>query len=165
MGIKLTDAGIATITTLALDDIVYVVRPSLGATGSKKMTVQDFIDEAGKLVDKWIYVLGGMMLETQPGSAIIAGAVPTEDIVIPSSGNRSCGKALVPATNETIFSLKKNGTEFGTMGFAAAGTVPTFTIPSDTAFSGGSDYLTVVNPASPDPTLSLMFFSVWGRLA
>ena len=151
------------ITTLALDDIVYVVRPSDGAAGSKKMTVQDFINEAGKLVDKWVYVVGGMMLETQPANAVIAIAVPTEDVVIPSSANRSAAKALAAATDNTAFSLQKNGVEFGTMDFIAGGTVAGFTIPSDVSLIGGTDYITVVNPASPDPTLSLMGFSLWGR--
>lgn len=160
MGVLTAQPGIS---TLALDDIIYVVRPSLGAAGSKKMTVQEFIQSAGDLLDKWIYVLGGIMMETQPANAIIAIGVPTENCVIPSSGNRSAGKALTAATNNTTFSLRKNGVEFGTMGILAGGTVPTFTIGSDTSFTGGTDYLTVHNPASPDPTLALFGFSIFGR--
>jgi len=150
-------------TDLELDDIVYVARPSLGAAGSFKFKVQDFIQSAGELIDQWIYVMGGMMLEVQPGSAVIAIGIPPVPVTIPASGNLSTAKALVAATNVATFSLRKNGVEFGTMGFLAAGTAGAFTIGSDTAFNGSSDYLTVHNPASPDPTLALMGFSIWGR--
>lgn len=155
--------GRPAITTLVTGDLVYVVRPSLGASGSKKMTVDDFIQQAGELADKWIYVLGGMMLEPQPASAVIAIGVPTEDIIIPSAANRSAGKSLIAATASTTFSIKKNGTEFGTMNVGAAATVPSFNFPGDTSFIAGTDYITVVNPASPDATLALFGFSIWGR--
>jgi hypothetical protein len=127
------------------------------------MKVQDFIQSAGELIDQWIYVMGGMMLETQPGNAIIAIGIPPVPVTIPASGNLSTAKALTAATNPATFSLKKNGVEFGTMGFLASGTVGSFVISADTSFNGSSDYLTVHNPASPDPTLALMGFSIWGR--
>jgi len=155
--------GRPAITTVVSGDLLLLTRPSLGASGSKKMTVDDFIQSAGDLIDKWIYVLGGMMLEPQPANAVIAVGVPTENITIPSASNRSAGKALVAATSSTTFSIKKNGTEFGTMNVGAAATVPSFNFPSDTSFVGGTDYITVVNPASPDATLALLGFSIWGR--
>jgi hypothetical protein len=155
--------GRTAITTLVTGDLVYVVRPSLGASGSKKMTVDDFMQSGGDLIDKWIYVLGGMMLEPQVANAVIAIGVPTEDITIPSAGNRSAGKALFAATGSTTFSIKKNGVEFGTMNVGAAATVPSFSFPGDTSFIGGTDYITVHNPASPDPTLAVFGFSIFGR--
>jgi len=155
--------GRPAITTVVSGDLLLLTRPSLGAAGSKKMTVDDFMQSAGELIDKWIYVLGGMMLEPQPANAVIAIGVPTEDITIPTAFNRSAGKALVAATGSTVFSIKKNGVEFGTMTVAALATVPSFSFPSDTSFTAGTDYITVHNPASPDATLAVFGFSIWGR--
>lgn len=150
-------------TTALLTDLALISRTSDGAAGTKKITLEDLFNSIAAAIDKDIYVLGGMMLETQPGSAIIAGGVPTEDCVLTSADNRSCGKALIAPTNDTVFSLQKEGVEFGTMTILAGGSSPVFSIASDTSFTGGSDLLTVVNPATPDPTLRLFFFSIWGR--
>lgn len=163
MAKPLTDASILEVTTVLSNDWVYLVRPSLGAAGSKKIKIQNFIQSAGDLIDKWIYVLGGMMLEPQSANAVIAVGVPTENITIPSAANRSAGKALVAATGSTTFSIKKNGVQFGTMTVGAAATVPSFSFPGDTSFVAGTDYISVHNPASPDSTLALFGFSIWGR--
>lgn len=66
--------------------------------------------------------------------------------------------ANTAATAQTIFSLKKNGTEFATITFAASGTVATFTAASATTLSPG-DYLTLVAPASADSTLADIGFA------
>lgn len=58
--------------------------------------------------------------------------------------------AVTAATAETIISLKKNGTQFGTVTFAASGTDGA--ISGSTTFSTG-DVLTVVAPATADITL------------
>jgi hypothetical protein len=103
------------------------------------------------------------MMEPQaPNAVILAPVVPAVDITIPASPSLHTGKALVAATNITTFSLRKNGVQFGTMGFLAGASVPGFTILSDTDFTGGSDYLTVVGPSSPDPTLALFGFTIYG---
>jgi hypothetical protein len=72
----------------------------------------------------------------------------------------SSGKALVAATAQTDFDVRKNatststGTSVGTMRFAAAGTVPTFIAASGFTLTGGTDWLTMWAPATPDATLA-----------
>lgn len=158
-----SDASLPIITDILAGDKLLILRESDGAAGSKIIEVEDFETSLAALVDKFIYTIAGQMLATQAGSAVLLIHVPTEDIVIPSAANRSCGQALTAATAEAIFSIRKNNVQFGTMTVAAAGTVPSFSFPSDTSFIGGTDYLTVLNPASPDATLALFGFSIWGR--
>lgn len=162
MGTKWSDVS-NTDTDLAAGDKVLILRESAGAAGSIIMDIEDFINSLGELFDKFPYIVSGMMLEPQPGSAVIAIAVPPVDVTIPSSGNLSCGKALIAATDDTTFSIKKNGSEVGTMFVTAGSTIPVFNFPSDVSLTGGTDYLTVVNPASPDATLASFGFSIVGR--
>jgi hypothetical protein len=161
MAKQVTD--LSAVTTVESGDILWLTRTSLGAAGSKKITVEDFENTLASLIDKYVYAIGGMMLEPQPANAVILIHVPSETIVIPSTGNRSCGKALTAATGSTTFSIRKNGVEFGTMNVGVGSTVPSFNFPSDTTLVGGTDYLTVINPASPDITLALFGFTIWGR--
>jgi len=164
MARKLTDTGTGDITEVLSGDLIYVVRPSLGASGSKRITVEDLEESLNQLSGKHIYVIGGQMLEPQPASAVIlAPHVPPVDILLPELGNLSAGKALVAATNDTVFSIKKNGVEIGIMTVLAGQTVPSFTFFADVSLTGGADYLTVINPASPDPTLALLGFAIYAR--
>jgi len=66
--------------------------------------------------------------------------------------------ANTAATASTVFSLKKNGTQFATITFAASGTVATFVAASSTTLSPG-DYLTLVAPASADASLADIGFT------
>lgn len=81
-------------------------------------------------------------------------------ITFASSLTGSSGKALTAATAQTDFDVRKNattsanGTSVGTIRFAASGTVPTFIAASGFTLTGGSDWLTVWGPATPDATLA-----------
>jgi len=66
--------------------------------------------------------------------------------------------ANTSATASTVFSLKKNGTEFATITFAASGTVATFAAASATTLSPG-DYITLVAPSTADATLADIGFT------
>ena len=57
------------------------------------------------------------------------------------------------ATGSSVFNLAKNGTNFGTVTFAASGTTGTFAAASATSFAAG-DVLTVTGPATADATLA-----------
>ena len=67
----------------------------------------------------------------------------------------------IAATADAVFSIKKNGTEFGTATFAASGTSATFAAASETIFSIG-DILTITAPATPDATLGNLGWAIGG---
>lgn len=83
----------------------------------------------------------------------------------------SSGKALTAATAQTDFDVRKNattpsgGASVGTIRFAAAGTVPTFIAASGFSLTGGTDYLSVWAPATPDATLADVSLAMYGTRA
>ena len=83
----------------------------------------------------------------------VARLAVSDAFTLPAGLTGSRGSAGVAATASAVFSLKKNGTEFGTATFAAAGTTATFAAASATSFAAG-DVLTIVAPATADSTLA-----------
>jgi hypothetical protein len=82
-------------------------------------------------------------------------------VMFPAGLTGSQGAAGVAATATTTYSIKKNGTNVGTMAFAAGAVIATFSTPSATTFMAG-DILTVVAPASPDATLANLAWTLVG---
>ena len=82
-------------------------------------------------------------------------------VMFPTGLTGSQGTAGVAATATTTYSIKKNGTNVGTMVFAAGAMIATFSMPSATTFMAG-DILTVVAPASPDATLANLAWTLVG---
>lgn len=73
----------------------------------------------------------------------------------------SRGSADVAATGSSVFSLQKNGIEFGTATFSAAGTVAAYAAAADITFEPG-DVLGVVAPNPRDATLSGVALTITG---
>lgn len=79
----------------------------------------------------------------------------------------SSGIALIAATAQTDLDVRKdattsaNGTSVGTIRFAAAGTVPTFIAASGFTLTGGTNWLSVWAPATPDATLANISASLY----
>lgn len=71
---------------------------------------------------------------------------------VPSNTTGFVATAGTAATGSTVLTLKKNGTQFGTVTFAAAGTVGTWSIPGDTVFNIG-DIMVLEAPTIPDTAL------------
>ncbi len=69
----------------------------------------------------------------------------------------SFANASTGATNTAVYSIRKNGVQFGTVTFAGGGQAGpqagTFAAPADTTFAAG-DILTMGAPTPRDPTLS-----------
>lgn len=107
-------------------------------------------------------------LQTQPYDIpVMYNGTPADALVIlriemvravtfPAGLTLSRLKALVAATGSSVFSLKKNGTEFATLTFGAAGTTATIVAASETTFSSG-DILTLVAPVTADATLADLY--------
>lgn len=73
----------------------------------------------------------------------------------------SVASASTAATASTVFSVRKNGTQFNTITFAAAGTSGTFASSSAQTFAVG-DVLEIIAPASADATLADIMFTLKG---
>lgn len=106
------------------------------------------IDEEVERYDLPVYYSG-----EPTASLILWRAVYPLAVTIPAGMSGSRAVARVAATAETIFNVRKNGSNFGTITFAAAGTVGTVAAALATAFVAG-DVIDVVAPASPDDTLA-----------
>lgn len=80
----------------------------------------------------------------------------------PAALTGAVAKLQVAATGSTVFSLQKNGTEFGTITFAGSGTVGTFASSAGTTFNGTTDAFSIVAPATPDGTAAGLSVSLKG---
>jgi Protein of unknown function (DUF2793) len=81
----------------------------------------------------------------------------------PDSLFGSHGSSGIAATASTVLSIQKNGIQFGTATWSAAGTEPAF-VATATAFAA-SDILSVVAPVTPDATLADISLTFIGLLA
>lgn len=118
---------------------------------------------ANSLMEFMLYApyLTGAFIAGKPTASVVHLHVFAIEVVFPAGLTGSKGKALVAATAQADFDIKKNGVSVGTMRFAASGTVPTFIFASQTTFAVG-DYMTVDPPATPDATLENITFSLKG---
>jgi len=102
-------------------------------------------------------------VSTKPQAGeVIARIKMVRAVTFASSLTGSQGIAGTSATAEAIFSIKKNGTEFGTATFAISGTVPTFASASGASFAAG-DILTIEAPGSQDATLASVNLTLLGK--
>lgn len=89
-----------------------------------------------------------------PTSSQVIMRLPfVRDAEYPTNMSGSYFIAGTAATGSTVFSIQKNGVQFGTATFAASATSATFSAGSPTILNRG-DILTIVAPGSPDATLA-----------
>jgi hypothetical protein len=74
-------------------------------------------------------------------------------VTFPASATLSQASASANATGSTTFTLKKNGTSFATVNYAASSSSGTWTQASDAVFAAG-DLLEIDGPATADATLA-----------
>ena len=180
MALKFTGTLTAarTITTPARAKFIYVENGTAGGfaisiktpsgtaiavgTGERKLLYCNGVDftiaaESGASP----YDIGGSFVG-KPGAGSTIMRFPMPRAVRFLSGMAlSKGVAATAATAAVSFSIRKNGIEFATMNFAAAGTSATFICATTTDFAAG-DVLTLVASATPDDTLADIGFAFAG---
>lgn len=85
----------------------------------------------------------------------------TTTVAFPIGLAASRAKVGTTATASTVFSLQKNGVEFGTVTFAIGSATGVFAAASATSFAAG-DLLTVVAPDPRDDTLADVIMTLTG---
>jgi len=104
------------------------------------------------------YDIGCTIVGVPPIGTVILRYPCPRAIDFPLDMALSRGVSEQVATAITTFSIRKNGTQFATMVFAASASVATFT-GTATSFVAG-DILTVVTPSPADLTLSGVGFGL-----
>lgn len=140
------DAQTAGFTYFSLDEYGFYVR--IGAAGNWSTLVPFRGPRGGDVYDIAIWD------NNRPASSeILYEFTFTRSVAFEAGLTTSRGKSRVAATASSVFSLQKNGVEFGTMTFALGTTTATFAAASQTTFAA-DDVLTVVAPNPRDDTLS-----------
>lgn len=117
-------------------------------------TALEFVD---KPADPMVYVPGAYT-----NSQVLFKGTPVRPWNFPSGLTGSVANLDVAATASTVFSLQKNGTQFGTITVAASGTTGTLAAGSATSFNGTTDVFSIVGPASADATAAGLSFTLKG---
>lgn len=109
------------------------------------------------------YVIGGSFNGIPGDGVVLVRHQPIVPIVFPAgltgTGSNFYGKTA--ATAEAVFTLKKNGSEFGTLTIAASGTVATIAVTSATSFAV-TDEFTIENQATKDVTFADIGLAIVG---
>ena len=106
-------------------------------------------------------VVSGSYTGKPTANLVLQSYVFAAPVTLPAGLAGSWGTAATAATAATTFNIQKNGTNIGTMSFAASANTATFTMSSATEFNAG-DVLTVVAPAVPDATLANIAWTLMG---
>ena len=111
-----------------------------------------------------IYDIGGFSQGKPDASSSLLRLVAPRAISLPQNLTGSIAKSGTAATGSTVFTLKKNGTQIGTMTFAASGSTATFSFASAVSVAIG-DIIDMVAPATQDATLSDISVTLVATLA
>jgi putative tail protein len=111
-----------------------------------------------------VTVVTGTFVNGQPtASLVLQRYVFAAAVTFPAGFAGSQGTAETAATATATFEIQQNGTNIGTMVFAAGATTATFTMAAATTFNAG-DVLTLVAPAVPDATLANLAWTFIGAM-
>jgi len=103
------------------------------------------------------YYLPTMYYPAKPGDSAIILRIPIlleTTFVADFVGSLASVDPAYAATAETVLTIKKNGTDVGTITFAAAGSTGVFDSSATPVVYSAGDYLIVVNQATADATLA-----------
>jgi len=141
-GIEAPDLGSASIGELLDVDISGIASgQQLGWNGTALVPVTEPFD------------LGLHPPDLSTAGALLAEIVLARPVDIPAAFAGSTGYARIATTAETVLDVQKNGSNIGTVTFAAAGSTPTFALGTPTSFAA-RDRLGIVNEDPADATLA-----------
>jgi hypothetical protein len=142
VGIGTPDLGSASIGALLEVDIAGIATgQQLGWNGTALVPVTEPFD------------VGLHLPDLSTAGALLAEIVLARPVDFPAALSGSTGYARIAATTESMLDVQKNGSNIGTVTFAAASSTPTFALASATSFAAG-DRLGIVNQDPADATLA-----------
>jgi len=126
------------------------------------LTPTSYTLTGGGAVEAPAYISGAWA--GSPGAGqVIERYIFATPVTFPAGLGGSYGAAGNAATGAASFAIAKNGSNVGTMDFAAAATTASFAMATATSFAGG-DVLTITAPGSPDATLANLAWTLVGTL-
>jgi len=163
----ITGSGTTTINTTLTD-----VNTNIGTFGSATNVASVTVNSKGLITAVqdvaivlpsvvYPYDIGSFYPDMPIASAIVCMHIFNRTVTFPANFAGSHGVAMIAAFAQTDFDIQKNGSNIGTMRFAASSTTATFILTSITSFVAG-DILSVVAPLSPDFTLANITFLLAG---
>lgn len=105
------------------------------------------------------YDFAGFFAGAPGNGELITRIVANRTVVMPQNLTGSQGYISVAATASTVFDIQVNGVSKGSMTFAAAGTVATFTFATAVTLVAG-DLLSIVGPNPADASAANLSFSL-----
>lgn len=137
----------------------YAEQPDTGKKWVRELGVWKYLGIADPAFTRYDIVVD--IPERPASGATMAKWVAPSLVTFRAGLGESRGDADVAATASSVFSLKKNGTQFATATFSAANDIAIFACAADTAFSAG-DVLTITAPNPRDATLANIALTVVG---
>ncbi len=146
---------------------IYKISPIMGRGYAGEATISVFDSasitpsDSSAIYDIYCYVKG-----TQVSGRRILVAPLARDILIPAGIPIGWAKArkddgtAATATADTVYSLQKNGVEFGTLTFSAGQSVGVLTSADDTLITANVDDFDIVEPIITDLTLQNVGISI-----
>lgn len=140
------------------DNGQYAFQPTTGKRWRKDAGAWTYLGISNPAFSRYDIAID---VPARPASGGVLGKWVAPSLVTFKAGLvESAADADTPATGEAAFSIRKNGVEFATATFDAAGTTATFACATDTEFVSG-DVLTLVAPVR-DETLANIAFTIVG---
>lgn len=109
------------------------------------------------------YDIGSIIFD-MPDPAAVVGRIPcVRSFHLPLGLAGSMAVAETAATNQAVFTIKKNDLAIGSFTFAAGSKVATFSFPAAVALTTG-DVITIHSPYTQDATLAEVAYTLMGNL-